>query len=123
MDEHPEAILDTLRAALQQLPQGHAQIRLHPEDLALVREHMGEQISHGGHRLQEDFALQRGDCRIDTQGAQLDATLETRWRRVLESLGREHAQFAPQDAVAPDGIDDDDAWEDERTAGGDGASA
>lgn len=123
LDEHPEAILGTLRAALQQLPQGHAQIRLHPEDLALVREHMGEQISHGGHRLQEDFALQRGDCRIDTQGAQLDATLETRWRRVLESLGREHAQFAPQDKATPDGMDDDDAREDERSAGGDGASA
>jgi len=126
LDEQPEAILDTIRAALQQLPQGHAQIRLHPDDLALVREHMGEQLSHAGHRLQEDFGLQRGDCRIDAQGAQLDATLETRWRRVLESLGRERAQFAPQDAdprEAQDQIAETDADQDEDAAGSDGASA
>lgn len=91
LERHPEAILDTIRSALQQLPQGHAQIRLHPDDLALARQHLGEQLSHAGHRLQEDYSLSRGDCRIDSQGAQLDATLETRWRRVLESLGREQA--------------------------------
>ena len=52
--EHPETILDTVRSALLQLPQGHAQIQLHPDDFALVREHLGEQIAHAGHRLQED---------------------------------------------------------------------
>lgn len=91
--QHPESILDTIRGALQQLPQGHAQIRLHPDDLALARQHLGEQLSHAGHRLQEDLALERGGCRLDTPAAQVDATLETRWRRVLESLGRENAQW------------------------------
>ncbi|MFT3758703.1 flagellar assembly protein FliH [Thauera sp.] len=95
---HPETVLDTIRTALQQLPQGNAQIRLHPDDLALVRENLGDQLAQAGHRLQEDFDLQRGECRIDTQGAQLDATLETRWRRVLESLGRDHMRFSPADA-------------------------
>lgn len=92
--QHPESILDTIRLALQQLPQGHAHIHLHPDDLALVRKHSGEQLSHSGHRLQEDTKLMRGDCRVDAGGAQVDATLETRWRRVLESLGREHAHFS-----------------------------
>ncbi len=91
--QHPESILDTIRLALQQLPQGHAHIHLHPDDLALVRKHSGEQLSHSGHRLQEDANLMRGDCRVDAGGAQVDATLETRWRRVLESLGREQAHF------------------------------
>ncbi len=91
--QHPESILDTIRLALQQLPQGQAHIHLHPDDLALVRKHSGEQLSHSGHRLQEDTKLMRGDCRVDAGGAQVDATLETRWRRVLESLGREHAHF------------------------------
>ncbi|WP_068636384.1 flagellar assembly protein FliH [Thauera butanivorans] len=98
---HPETVLDTIRIALQQLPQGNAQIRLHPDDLALVRDNLGEQLAQAGHRLQEDFDLQRGECRIDTQGAQLDATLETRWRRVLESLGREHMRFSPADPDRP----------------------
>lgn len=91
----PESILDTVRNALLQLPQGHAHIQLHPDDLALVREHLGEQLAHAGHRLQEDARLQRGDCRIDGVGAQVDATLETRWRRVLESIGHERAKWNP----------------------------
>lgn len=109
LDEHPESVLETVRGALMQLPQGHAQIHLHPEDFALVREHMGETIAQGSHRLHADAGLQRGECRIDGQGAQVDATLETRWRRVLESIGHDHARWTPtpaaQDAaeVRPDG--------------------
>lgn len=105
--ENPEAILETVRSALLQLPQGHAHIQLHPDDLALVREHLGEQLAHAGHRLQEDARLERGECRIDGQGAQVDATLETRWRRVLESIGHERARWHVTDdedaAPAPDG--------------------
>ena len=102
--EHPEAILETVRNALLQLPQGHAHIQLHPEDLALVREHLGEQLAHAGHRLQEDTRLERGECRIDGQGAQVDATLETRWRRVLESIGHERAHWhvADEEEAAPE---------------------
>lgn len=91
--DHPETVLETVRSALLQLPQGHAQIHLHPDDMALVRQHLGEQLTHGGHRLQEDARLQRGECRIDGQGAQVDATLETRWRRVLESIGHDRARW------------------------------
>ncbi len=91
--EQPEAELDTVRGALLQLPQGHAQIRLHPDDLALVREHMGEQLAHAGHRLLEDGTLTPGGCRVETPGAQLDATVETRWQRILASLGRDEAQW------------------------------
>ena len=101
--EHPEAILETVRSALLQLPQGHAHIQLHPDDLALVREHLGEQLAHAGHRLQEDARLERGECRIDGQGAQVDATLETRWRRVLESIGHERARWhVAEEAEASD---------------------
>ena len=98
--EHPETVLETVRTALLQLPQGHAQIHLHPDDMALVRQHLGEPLSHGGHRLQEDARLQRGECRIDGQGAQVDATLETRWRRVLESIGHDRARWqVPEEDV------------------------
>lgn len=95
---HPEHIIDTVRTALAQVPQAHAHIRLHPDDLALVREHLGEQLAHAGHRLQEDMNLARGDCRLDAQGAQVDATLQTRWRRVLESIGHDGATLAVDDA-------------------------
>lgn len=94
---HPDGIVDTVRAALAQLPQAHAQIRLHPDDLALIREHLGEQLGHGGHRLIEDSGIARGGCRVEASGAQIDATMETRWRRVLESLGRSNARWAVED--------------------------
>lgn len=93
---HPEGVVDTVRAALAQIPQTHAQIRLHPDDLALVREHLGEHIGHGGHRLIDDHSIARGGCKVEAAGAQIDATLETRWRRVLETLGREKAHWVPE---------------------------
>lgn len=102
LDVHPETVLETVRSALQLLPQGHAQIHLNPEDLALVREHLGDQLAHAGHRLQEDVQLRRGECKIDGQGAQVDATLDTRWRRVLESIGQEHALWQVPEAAAED---------------------
>lgn len=98
--EHPETILDTVHRALLELPQGHAQIHLNPDDLGLVREHIGEQLAHGGHRLSEDPRLQRGECRIEGQGILVDATLQTRWRRVLESIGHHDAAWNPEDAPA-----------------------
>ncbi|PKO58654.1 MAG: flagellar assembly protein FliH [Betaproteobacteria bacterium HGW-Betaproteobacteria-19] len=94
----PESVIETIRAALQQLPQSHAQIRLNPEDLALAREHLGEQLSHGGHRLVEDDSIARGGCRVEASGAQIDATMDTRWRRVLESLGKDEAEWTPPEA-------------------------
>lgn len=94
---HPDGVVDTVRAALAQIPQTHAQIRLHPDDLALVREHLGEHIGHGGHRLIDDHSIARGGCKVEAAGAQIDATLETRWRRVLETLGRDKAHWVAED--------------------------
>lgn len=89
----PDSVVETVRAALGQLPQNHAQIRVHPDDAALVREHLGEQLAHAGQRVVEDSTISRGGCRIESAGAQIDATMETRWRRILENLGRHDAQW------------------------------
>lgn len=83
----PETLLDVVREALSQLPHQHAAIYLHPEDASLLRSYMGDQLSHAGHRIHEDFKLGRGDCVLEAGGSQLDATIAMRWRRVLEGLG------------------------------------
>ncbi|CAL95334.1 flagellar assembly protein FliH [Azoarcus olearius] len=93
--QHPQGVVETVRAALGQLPQAHAQIRIHPDDAALVREHLGEQLAHAGQRIVEDSAITPGGCRIESAGAQIDATMETRWRRVLENMGRQQAEWQP----------------------------
>lgn len=85
---NPEIILAVVREALTRLPQHHAAIHVHPEDAALVRTYIGEQLDHAGQRLVEDGQIARGGCRIEAAGSQIDATLETRWRRVIESLGK-----------------------------------
>jgi flagellar assembly protein FliH len=91
----PETILEVVREALAQLPHQHAVIYLSGADMALVRNHMGEVLAHGGHRLHEDPQLKAGDCLIETGGSQVDAALATRWRRVIESIGLESAWQDP----------------------------
>ena len=83
-----ETITDLLREALGQMPQAHAQIHLNPEDVQMAREYLGEHLAHAGHRLVEDPTISRGGVRIEAAGSQLDATVQTRWRRIMESLGR-----------------------------------
>lgn len=83
----PEVILDVVRQALTQMPHQHAAIYLHPEDASLVRSYLGDQLVHMGHRIHEDAALLRGGLRMEAGGSHLDASVESRWKRVLEGMG------------------------------------
>lgn len=83
----PESILTVVREALQQLPHQHATVYLHPDDAALVRMHAGDQLSHAGHRLQDDPDLQRGDCQIEAGNTRVDAALSSRWQKIVAGLG------------------------------------
>ncbi len=83
----PTVILDTVREALLQLPHQHAAIYLHPEDSSLVRSYAGDQLAHAGHRIFEDPGVARGGVRLEAGGSHIDATLATRWQRVVESMG------------------------------------
>ena len=88
LSETPSVVIDTVKEAIQQLPQNHALVHLNPEDAILVREYLGEQLAHVGHRIVEDTRISRGGCIVEASGSQIDATVQTRWRRVLENLGR-----------------------------------
>ena len=83
----PETILEVVKEALLQLPHQHAALYLHPEDASLVRSYLGDQLAHAGHRLHEEPAMARGGVRVDAGGSHLDASVETRWRRVIEGMG------------------------------------
>ena len=85
----PRHMVSVVRDALAKLPLQHAAIHLHPDDASLVRLHAGEQLVHAGHRIHEDAKLARGDVIIDSGGSHLDATVATRWRRVIEALGHD----------------------------------
>ncbi len=87
---NPELMLGVVREAIGTLPhfnQG-AHLVLHPEDAALVRKRMGEQLTHAGWKIFEDDRIERGGVRIETANSQIDATLETRWKHVVAALGQ-----------------------------------
>lgn len=94
--DHPAAINETVRSALHQLPQSDARIHLHPDDVSLVRDYLDDEFEQA-HQLVEDDTLTRGGCRLVAAGSEIDATLETRWRRVLAGMGRTDADWAGED--------------------------
>lgn len=87
----PELVLPVVQEAIGCLPRfnQHAHLVLHPEDAALVRSRLGEQLSHSGWKILEDPLVQRGGCRVETANSQIDATLPGRWQRVLAAIGQE----------------------------------
>jgi flagellar assembly protein FliH len=99
----PDLVLGAIRETLQQIFHPHATVHLHPEDAALLRRFTEEQPSHAGHRIFEDATIARGGCRVEAGGCQIDATMQTRWRRIVENLGRssEWTPEAPETAQDP----------------------
>jgi len=85
----PELLLPVVREAVATLSlhHGHPALFLNPADAELVRRHLGEQLAHNGWRIIEDTTVTAGGCRIEAGASEVDATLQTRWRRVLEAIG------------------------------------
>jgi flagellar assembly protein FliH len=92
----PELVLSVVREAMASLPQAgqHPHLILHPEDALLVRELMEDELAHFHWRIIEDARVERGGCRIETANSEIDATLESRWQRVISALGRDGSWLA-----------------------------
>jgi flagellar assembly protein FliH len=84
----PEIMLAVVReiirgeSAFGQSPQ----VSLHPDDAALVREHLSQEL--GDCVISVDPQLERGGCRIRTGNSHVDATLQSRWQRIAQALGQ-----------------------------------
>jgi flagellar assembly protein FliH len=53
----------------------------------LIREQIGEQLAQTGAQIIDDPEISSGGCMIVAGASEVDATIETRWKRVLESIG------------------------------------
>lgn len=86
-----EALLAVVQEALHGLVDAaqRAEIHVHPADATMIRGGLGEELSRGQWKLVEDQRIEPGGCRIQTPHGEIDATLATRWRRVLDALGRD----------------------------------
>ena len=85
----PELVLPIIREAVVTLhpTSGHPALFVHPDDAALIRSHLSDQLAHNNWRIIEDGTITAGGCRVEHGASEIDATLETRWQRVIESIG------------------------------------
>ena len=84
-----ETLLPVIREAIAALPLHHAHVSLHlnPDDAALIRENIGEQLTQTNTQILEDPAISAGGCKLFAGASEIDASIETRWKRVLEAIG------------------------------------
>ena len=84
----PSQIIGIVRDAIAALPVAAREVRvhLHPEDAAVVREHLAPTESERAWALVEDPVMARGGCQITTATSRIDARLETRLAAILSEL-------------------------------------
>lgn len=85
-----ELVLPVVTQALRDLPQAsqRVQVALNPSDVELVRAHLGPGTPGRTLDLVADAAIAPGGVRVESEQAEIDATLTARWRQVLAGLGR-----------------------------------
>jgi len=91
LQARPEIVLEIIQEAIGSLPHfnQNAHLVMNTQDADLVREHMGEQLTHAGWKIFTDSQIQRGGCKVATAHSHIDATNEERWRHIVESIGQE----------------------------------
>lgn len=82
-------LLPVIKEAIASLPLHHAHVavHLHPSDAVKVRGLHGEQLAQSGMQILENSDISPGGCRLMAGASEVDATIETRWTRVLEAIG------------------------------------
>lgn len=86
----PLAMLAVVHELLRAEPAlvGTPQLFLHPDDAALVNQHLSKDLQDAGWRIRQDADLQRGGCRVMASSGERDASLQTRWSRIAATLGQ-----------------------------------
>jgi len=100
----PQAILAVVHELLQAEPSlsGAPQLLLHPDDAALVKELLADDLKAAGWRVRLDAHIARGGCRVTAHSGERDATVQARWERVSAALARHPA---PENLAAPEGTE------------------
>jgi flagellar assembly protein FliH len=90
----PTQIIGIIREAIAALPVAARDVRvhLHPEDAAVVRQHLAPTERERAWTIVEDPVMSRGGCQVTTNASRIDARLETRLGAILsELLGTERS--------------------------------
>lgn len=94
-----DALFEVVQEAMQCVTEGalKPELRLHPTDVDLVRGAIGDELQRGNWKIIEDHRIEPGGCRISTSQGEVDATLPTRWKRVVAALGRDTSWLESED--------------------------
>lgn len=100
IEARPQLLLPVVREALAEIGAQVEEKRLylHPQDAEIVRAHGADVLQPAGWQIVEDANMARGGCRVRTSHAELDATVHTRWRRVLAAIDRSDSWLEPAPA-------------------------
>lgn len=85
------SLLPVATEALRALGEGASQleVRVHPDDATLLRNHLQAVPAARAWQLTEDATQHRGGCRVEADTGVADASFEARWQAVMAALGRE----------------------------------
>jgi len=90
MDIDPAALVPAARELINAEPplSGAPCLLLNPDDVTLVETHLRGELEAAGWTVRADATVARGGCIASAASGELDATLSTRWERVIKALGR-----------------------------------
>lgn len=83
------AVMPALHEAVQAVidQQAHPRVHLNPQDLAYLSDSLDADGLLKGCRFIADPTIGRAGCRVETGHSDVDATIESRWNRVLAAVG------------------------------------
>lgn len=90
-----DRIIPIVREALQALPlhHGHINVHVHPDDLPTLQDGIGQLGTSDPIKCLADPNLSPGSCLLRAGHSEIDATRDTRWKRVLENMGVDAEQW------------------------------
>ena len=96
LEYRPALIAQVATEALESLLSNarHIVLHLHPNDVPWITQGSTEILSSRGVRLVADTSITQGGCMVVSDIGMIDATLETRWRRAIASIGC-HSEWKP----------------------------
>jgi flagellar assembly protein FliH len=89
----PTIMLGAVREVLSSEPMlaGAPVLIVNPADQALLDAYLAADLASAGWSVRADPSVERGGCRAKALSGEIDATLSTRWTRVVAALGRDQS--------------------------------
>jgi flagellar assembly protein FliH len=91
---NPSHVIGVVREAIQLLPAASRNVRvnLHPDDAAIVREHLTPAEGEPAWVIVEDPLMAKGGCTVTSENSQVDASAEARLNTLIRRVSGDERQ-------------------------------